>query len=124
MAEKDTFLKRHNEKLLLPSGNYGWALWLGWDDPNETGDILWVDFRIIDIMYIENGKPFYSNDDCQPTEYPDDAEIVIDGFIKWDGCCQWWAHCAHTDDPEDLKDLCEVIQSVYERAKEVLTRVG
>jgi hypothetical protein len=121
--EKDSeFLLRDNKKLFLPSSNFGWALWFAWDNSDESGNILWVNFRIIDVMYVENDKPYYTTDAClQPTDDPKEAEIVVHGFIKWDGCCQWWAECAHTDDVNNLKELCEVIQSVYKEAKEIFT---
>jgi hypothetical protein len=48
------------------------------------------------------------------------AEVVIHGFIKWDGCCQWWADCAHTDTKGEMEELCKVLREIYFKADEIM----
>lgn len=74
---------------------------LHWHD-HEGGPPFSVAFDIFEIV---GGEPRLYAGGMMPTPDIDQAESVLHGFVKWDGCTQWWADCAHADDPETLDEL-------------------
>ena len=65
-------------------------------------------------------------DNCnQTTNLLEDAEVFLHGFVKWDGCSNWWFDIAddiamHGCDRRDLTRVGEVLGICYDWTKELL----
>lgn len=67
---------------------------LRWDDP-KPGDhrpAYWINFELFSLLgpdepriYNKRGSTYSPN----PVESIDEAEIEVDGFVKWDGCTEY-----------------------------------
>jgi hypothetical protein len=99
-------------------------------EPDDQG-VLWVDFAIYeqhglhDVTYDSNGKTIggtahyekpnaTSSHDTTPDI--DAALPFVHGFVKWDGCTQWWqnggGHIDHRDDYDRLVDVLKLARKV------------
>jgi hypothetical protein len=54
---------------------------------------LHADFRVVCLFGSEpdGSKPFFKRavDDIETTEDPEEAEVFLRGWVKWDGCSNW-----------------------------------
>lgn len=42
----------------------------------------------------------------------DEAAPLVTGFVKWDGCTQWWQYGGgHVDDAGDFAAFCEALKT-------------
>lgn len=88
----------------------------GWMPEHNTRRSHWVDFEIFETVgQNEDGSFIYMNHD-EPFEASlDRASPVVTGFVKWDGCTQFWfgdekrAEVAHVDTKEQLDRLFAAI---------------
>jgi hypothetical protein len=49
----------------------------------------------------------------------EEADHIVQGHIKWDGCCNMeWQKAMHICGPEEIQDLVKVFHRLYELAKE------
>lgn len=99
----------------------GYVVKLFWE-PSETrvnGTPIWVDFEIVEIFGVVPEPPgqkrLYSGEN-DPVSELGDAWPFINGFVKFDGCTQWWADCAHVDEAVDLDVLLGAIRLARHRA--------
>jgi hypothetical protein len=85
---------------------------LRWDDPD--GDHApwpnWVDFEIVEAPEVNGERRYRSRKDGTYSTDPEDSERIINGFVKWDGCTQWWAECAHVDDESGQDALLAAVR--------------
>lgn len=88
----------------------------------------WLDYKIWEVTGIsEDDKPFISSQDnsMTPANLETDDDILLSGFIKWDGCMQWHAipisAWFHVDDRESALALWNlIINSIYDLGKELI----
>lgn len=62
----------------------------------------------------------YILDSLEPTKH----SLLLSGFIKWDGCTQWWHHSEpwHYDYPQLAPDLRSIIEQVVTIARREIPR--
>lgn len=92
-------------------------------DANEEGRTHWVDFQIFEVIgYDSDGekRKFFNRKDAQSLPDPvysyDEAEVVAEGFVKWDGCTQFDVGSVHVDSKEQLRALFVAIEKARELA--------
>lgn len=136
---------------------YGHIVRLRWDEDAHTGRVTWVDFEVFAAAGYEEKQPsdpvsprqihaatgsippgakvlFDRVHDASAAGQPsvtDDlevAEMCVRGFVKWDGCTQFWtgdprdpnSGVTHFDDPQALEDWCEMLKQVREWALDAM----
>ena len=52
----------------------------------------------------------------------DNAEIYLEGYIKWDGCTELDMGCPHWCSPEHYQQHCDLLKYLYHRAFESMGR--
>lgn len=94
-------------------------------DANSEGRTHWVDFQIFEIIgYDSDGerRKFFNKRDSPHSPDAvysyDEAEIIAEGFVKWDGCTQFDIASVHVDDREQLAALFAAISKARELAAE------
>lgn len=87
----------------------------------------WLDYKIWEITGIVDGdKPFIGSQDngMDPANLETDDDCLLTGFIKWDGCAQFYMQnepAYHSDDRESALILWNlVIDSIYDLGKELI----
>jgi hypothetical protein len=79
----------------------------------------WVDFEIAEVVGVERRgahvERLYAGD-MSPTTDLDEASFPVRGFVKRDGCTQFWVECAHADSSEDLDVALGAIRVARQRA--------
>lgn len=72
----------------------------------------------------EHGLPGFTtlHDLNQFTEDTSEAEVYLDGFIKYDGCTELDMGCPHWCGPEDYQKHGDLLKYLYHRAMELMGR--
>jgi hypothetical protein len=95
-----------------------------WSDVREdNGERMWVDFAIYEVIGNDHdgpnkkGRKFYQQKGASvspmPVYDPEEAESLVEGFVKWDGCTQFTA-----DIHVDSRDHLDIILSSIGRARQ------
>ncbi len=100
-------------------GDYLVRLWAA--EQGESGEIYWVDVEIYACAgYDAQGLLWPAKEQgAHSTHNPDDAEVVVDGFFKWDGCTQLKMD-VHVDDNDDLQRLFSAISLARREAAKIV----
>lgn len=87
----------------------------------------WADFRVFKVKTAsKNGPTFAADIDPFRDETSDitRAECHLEGFVKWDGCCEFWRpldsthlHCCGAN---DVKMMMALFKYLYCRASELM----
>lgn len=109
--------RNHVREDVLGEEHAGYLVRFAWatrgeehEDDRESDlsdDVLWVNFAIYE--YVSNGRErIYEVPEAvswaDNTTDPDEAQPLVHGFVKWDGCTQFWCDdLIHVDDREDLE---------------------
>lgn len=56
------------------------------------------------------------------TQDTNEAEVYLEGFIKWDGCTELDMGCPHWCSPEHYQQHCDLLKYLYHRAMELMGR--
>ena len=103
---------------------------LQWDK-NQYNSVSWIDWAIyescgddcatpdIPLFSLKDGPPVHMQ---EASERMEGLKSVVEGFIKWDGCCQWGKDNVHTDDSQHLKNICTVISQIYDICRPIFNR--
>lgn len=89
----------------------------------------WLDYKIWEVTGInEDDTPFIASQcaSMQPADLSSDDDILLSGFIKWDGCMQWnptvlgstWFHADGREQALTIWNL--IINSIYDLGKEFI----
>jgi hypothetical protein len=77
---------------------------------------IWCDFAIYPVLGVElGGRVLYETPDAvnpmdAPTSDLDAAQPLVTGFVKWDGCTQWWQHDGgHVDDRATFEEFFDAL---------------
>jgi len=92
-------------------------------DEWSNGEIGIVDFKIHQIAGLtaeKDGQALYLTNDSHMTENLDEAEAIVGGTVKWDGCTQFHAD-VHVDHRSDLEGLCKAILEARKLAAKTMT---
>ncbi len=87
----------------------------------------WADFKVYKVRSFGDDGPAFplATDSCRK-ETPDItlAETHLEGFFKWDGCCEFWRapdtmnlHCCGAN---DVKMTMVLLKYLYIRASELM----
>jgi len=57
-----------------------------------------------------------------PVESIDEAEVYLEGYIKWDGCSELDQGRPHWCGPFDYKQHIALLEHLYRRSQELMTR--
>lgn len=96
-----------------------WTVRWAWEPETASvvgdGKVLWVDFALYQNCAIDGDSVMYEPPDCDnPGEWTidiDKAAPLVTGFVKWDGCTQWWQNDGgHCDEKPDFDDFCEAMR--------------
>lgn len=88
----------------------------------HDGDLYWVDFQIFTVVCTSaDGKEKFFNRkgwtaSPDPVSRLDEAEPIISGHVKWDGCSDFDIHDAHTCSLEQIKALLDAVLKARELA--------
>lgn len=101
---------------------------LGVDVIYEKIEGHWSEFRCYEIVYTSNNKNSYeklgaiSSEDT--TENIDEAQTLVKGIVKWDGCCHYTFGdedgYIHLCGGNSVKRLSEIIKKIYNRCGELM----
>lgn len=58
------------------------------------------------------------------TPDPDEAEVELEGFIKWDGCSEFTMGPVHWCEPYYYKQHFRLLEALYRRAQELIVEGG
>jgi hypothetical protein len=75
----------------------------------------------------DDGRPLFAKKNWESlpndeTEHLDDAEIYLEGFVKWDGCSELNQGQPHWCGPDDYKKHMAILKWIYHRAFELMGR--
>lgn len=96
-----------------------------WADTWDDGQTGWVDFEIFEVIghdgtHENPGPKFFNKRDSRTSPNPaysyDDAEVIAEGFVKFDGCTQFNMGHVHVDSREQLEMLFKAIEKARELA--------
>lgn len=92
---------------------------------SETFPDGWADFLIYPIVGECDGKLLFQRRGAtispDPVELPEQGEIIVEGFVKWDGCCEFeMTDSEHVCGPEDMADFAKALLEIHKLAAEVL----
>lgn len=104
MSEEETSWKPldgHAVKRTEQVGDVGFGFLVRWAhaEPTDEQNVLWVDFAIYEQCGLRDvqgssGTVHYPKPNASSTrdttENVDEALPFVHGFVKWDGCTQWW----------------------------------
>jgi hypothetical protein len=87
----------------------------------------WADVEVFKYIGKEMSDPprlFFNRKDWvagpDPVYSMDEAEVYLEGYIKWDGCCELDMGCPHWCGPEDFKQHFRLLEWIYKRSRELL----
>lgn len=72
--------------------------------PHEDGNVYGEDSNVYSVefeIYRESWRPY------------DEQDVVVEGFVRWDGCANMHTTCIHTCGPEGADALALAIKGVY-----------
>lgn len=95
---------------------------LGWLLTYEHSE-HWLDFKAYEIIAkgndvfqgsspIPTGKDLYQLPNLQPTDDLSLADPTVEGFVKWDGCCEF-AIDHHVCGAQDMLQITQVLQECH-----------
>ena len=117
------------KQIPITLGHNTFVVLLEWDD--DDGQVLWIDWYIyescgyhcatpdIPLFPVKDGLALNMQ---EASERMEGLKSVVEGFIKWDGCCQWGKDNVHTDDSQHLKNICTVISQIYDICRPIFNR--
>lgn len=80
----------------------------------------WLEVSVYEAGRWTDGGLWYRTDDCRETEKIEEAEVVVSGSVKWDGCSNWDFHTdecmAHFCDRKGLTDFGELLGRLWDLA--------
>ena len=116
--------KQHQYCKVL-DGDY--LLRMFWDDGLIEVEVTSVDFEIYEIVMLADNSGFEyhvkgADSSSEFTPNIEEAQIMINGFIKWDGCMQFYLRDEplHVDEDIQLDQLLATLKSAREEAKEIM----
>lgn len=95
---------------------------LGWLVRYELKGEYWLDFKAYEVTSRSvpgNAPTFRKRSDLmtvpadQFADSVDDAEPEIEGFVKWDGCCEMSIEKQHFCGAGDVADFAKVVQEIH-----------
>lgn len=100
-------------------------------EPNEDGETYWVDFQIFEIVgcdhepYQAPGRKFFNRKGATSSPDPvytyEEAQPIVDGFVKWDGCTQFeFPDGVHVDCKRHLEALFSAVGEARKAAAELM----
>ena len=107
-----------------PLGNgFGFTVqWFYYDDYPDTNR----QFKVYEISTISDDGFEYLRDDWDSSADHvaniEDAEVYVEGFVKWDGCSEYHFGHLHFCCPRDSKAHIALMEYLYKRAFEVMGR--
>jgi hypothetical protein len=120
----EPYVQRH---ILPPDGDPAWP---GIFIRAKLNGDHWLDYEIWEVTGLEiDGNPYISkpsNSSIQ-ADLTKEEDLLLSGFIKWDGCMQWSPNhdgtCTwfHADDRLQARGiLCLIVDTIYELARELI----
>jgi len=109
-----------------------------WLDGGQDWAILarcsthWMDWEVHECLGLSQpgGTPLFQDNPATPmasnSPVPTEHSCIMNGFIKWDGCTQWW----HPNDPwhhdsiDTIPDLRAIVGRIRELAKQHMPKWG
>lgn len=97
-----------------------------WADTKENDETYWVDFEIFEVIGHDGsrenpGRKFFNKKDSMTSPNPvyeyDEAESIVEGFVKFDGCTQYDMN-VHIDSREQMDFLFTAISKARQLAAE------
>lgn len=116
MAAAKTIAQKEFGWRTINVGCFGWLIHYQWIDH-------WMDFQLYEIIAKNHDDSVeFQRKGEKGTEFtPDYREAEsIDGFIKWDGCCEMGIGTPHFCGRGQVEDFSKVMLAVYDIAAEVL----
>ncbi len=100
-------------------------------DEKEPGHgIYWIDFQIFEVIGYDwgagvKGRKFFnlkkSPRSPEPVYTYDEAAVIVEGFVKWDGCTQFdFPEGIHVDSKRHLDALFSAVCRARELASEAM----
>lgn len=82
-----------------------------------------VDYQIFDMLG-HDPELLWSGKDREIVDKLEDAELWAHGYVKWDGCSNWWFDIAkdialHGCEKEDLTRIGKVLGICWDWTKEI-----
>lgn len=113
--------KRKTTDRFLDDHSFGFVIEWGVEDH-------WADFKVFQVTsvsltesrVIDFLKQGYENS-SDTTTSTEEAEPYLEGFIKWDGCCEFGTH-THYCGSDCLKKHAALVEFLYKRAPELMGR--
>jgi hypothetical protein len=106
--------KKKGEKW-INVGHFGWLVRYEHEDH-------WLDFRAYEVTSRSgpDNKPSFSKRDelrsvpgDQFAESVEDAEVTLEGYVKWDGCCEMSGPRPHFCGSHDVAEYAKVMQELH-----------
>jgi hypothetical protein len=98
----------------------------------ETGGacVNFSAYEIVGWTEWRNAGPIYSTANCDMVESPDQAQTLITGFVKWDGCSHYFfgeadnAGYIHLCGSGAISKIRAAILKIYNRCGEIMREAG
>lgn len=84
----------------------------------------WADVRAYEVVAIGAEGKLYQRKDSSfspdPVESLDEAEVYLEGYIKWDGCSELDMGCPHWCGPGDWQKHIKLLEHIWRTAFELM----
>lgn len=104
----------HLRDVLIGEQDDGYLIRLFAAPDSADEDRTWVDFQVIQVF----GESLFAGA-MHPVKDIEDAVVLAEGFVKWDGCTQFTVD-AHIDHKRELDAMFNAIGEARRLASEVL----
>lgn len=116
----------------LTAGPFPHVAILKYDEPDDRLP-CYVGFDIVQVSgetgkgWPEVGARLYAKGGCnsfEPTTDIHEAEVIVHGFVKFDGCTQFWIQDgAHYDHRDGYEGFLEAMRGVRKLAAEIMGNI-
>lgn len=96
------------------------------DNTGFDGAPISIGFVVCRAWNHDDGLCF-ETDECHETKEFDEAEVLLDGFVKWDGCSNWRFspndrdnYAFHFCTVKQAEDIGRLLRRLYEIAAEMM----
>lgn len=92
-----------------------------WFTARWSFDEYWTDVEVFEYVFKDGVVPMYERKDSggpmvNPTSQLDEAEVYLQGYVKWDGCTELNQGLPHWCGVDGYRNHVEILKYVYQRS--------